>query len=269
MLALLQLVALLSICRQSPWSVLTPYACYIVVLHTNILSWSTQEEIVCKKVNSMLGTIRCAGSRATANVCDHLFTALVMLRLLYCLPVWGNCNETAIHIFNNCVQKALHTITGPGDSTAGLSKASYQAYGLLAYHSLLLLSYHSLLLLSYHSLLLLSYHSLLLFSYHLLLLFSYHLLLLFSYHSLLLFSYHSLLLLSYHSLLLLSNVRLVYRLFHSDLLLIKTKFALSLLSGRNTCGSGSFKLKLVNVKKSTNKLCFSVGTAIHWNYWPF
>ena len=47
------------------------------------------------------------------------------------------------------------------------------------------------------------------------------------------------------------------------------KFALGLLSGRNMHGSDSLKLKLVKVKKSTNKLCFSVSAAIHWNYLPF
>ena len=137
---------------------------------------------------------------AVHRICCSQYMLFIMPQLLYCLPVWGNCNEIVAHMLNNCLQKVLSIITG--DSTAGLSKAFYQAHGLLPYHSLLLLS----------------------------------------------------------------NIRLVLRPLHSDSLLMKTnKFALSLLSRCNTYGSVSLKLKLVKVKKSTNKLCFSVDAAIHWN----
>ena len=51
-------------------------------------------------------------------------------------PRMGKCNEAAAHNYaKHCVQKALRTITG--DRTASLSKASYQAYDLLSYRSLL------------------------------------------------------------------------------------------------------------------------------------
>ena len=105
---------------------------------TDTLSWSAQVETVCKKVNSMLGAIRRAESGAKANVRHRHFAAFVMPQLLCCFPVLGNCNETAAHMLNNCLQKVLRTITG--DSTASLSKDSYQAYSLLPYRSLLMLS---------------------------------------------------------------------------------------------------------------------------------
>ena len=61
--------------------------CPLGVLHTDTLSWSAQVETVCKKVNSMLGAIRRARNGTNANVPHCLFTAFIMPRLLYCLPV--------------------------------------------------------------------------------------------------------------------------------------------------------------------------------------
>ena len=130
--------------------------------------------------------------------------SICLPRLLYCLPVWGNCNETSARIVNNTLKKALRTITG--DSTPNLDKAAYDAFGLLPFRSQLQLS----------------------------------------------------------------NVRLVHRLLHSGTLCTQdNKFTLCVLNGRDTRSSTSYKLKLIKVRKSANKLCFPFGAAKHWNELPF
>ena len=108
------------------------------VQHTDTLSWNAHISTVCKKVNCMLGAIRRAGRCANANVRHRLFFVFVMPRLLYCLPVWGNCNETSSHMVNNTLKRALRTITG--DSSANFSKLFYNSYGLLPFRLQLQLS---------------------------------------------------------------------------------------------------------------------------------
>ena len=108
------------------------------VQHTDTSSWNAHISTVCKKINCMLGAIRRAGRCANANVRHRLFSVFVMPRLLYCLPVWGNCNETSSHMVNNTLKRALRTITG--DSSANFSKPFYNSYGLLPFRLQLQLS---------------------------------------------------------------------------------------------------------------------------------
>ena len=108
------------------------------VQHTDTLSWIAHISTVCKKVNCMLGAIRRADRCANANVRQRLFSVFAMPRLLYCLPVWGNCNETSSHMVNNTLMRALRTITG--DSSVNFSKLFYNSYGLLPFRLQLQLS---------------------------------------------------------------------------------------------------------------------------------
>ena len=101
------------------------------VQHTDTLSWNAHISTVCKKVNCMLGAIRRADRCANANVRHRLFSVFVMPRLLYCLPVWENCDETSSHMVTNTLKRALRTITG--NSFAKFSKPFYNSYGLLPF----------------------------------------------------------------------------------------------------------------------------------------
>ena len=174
------------------------------VQHTDTLSWNAHISTVCKKVNCMLSAKRWAQVDVPMLMCFiDCFLCFVVPRLLYCLPVWGNCNETSLHMVNNTLKRALRTITG--DRSVSFSKPFYNSYGLLPFRLQLQLS----------------------------------------------------------------NVRLVHRLLHSGSLCTQdNKFALCLLSRRNTHSCSSYKLKLVKVKKSANTLCFPVGAAKHWNKLP-
>ena len=59
------------------------------------------------KVNSMLGTIRRATNVANSNGLLQLFQTFVKPIILYCLPVWGNCDETSMNSIDKVIKRAL------------------------------------------------------------------------------------------------------------------------------------------------------------------
>ena len=58
------------------------------------LSWAAYGNAIVKKVNCMLGTIWRAGSVVNVKARLQMYEAFVRPRLLYCLPIWSNCDKT-------------------------------------------------------------------------------------------------------------------------------------------------------------------------------
>ena len=60
---------------------------FLGVIHADNLSWKLLLAAVARKVNCMLGVIRCATNVANSNLRLRLFQAFVKLIILCCLPV--------------------------------------------------------------------------------------------------------------------------------------------------------------------------------------
>ena len=99
---------------------------------TDNLGWNYHIDMTCKK---MLGSIRRASNIASANVRHRLIAAYIMPRMLYCLPIWGNCSSLSANRLNRTLKRSLCAIKRV--SSVEFTRLDFEAYGLMPYEFLL------------------------------------------------------------------------------------------------------------------------------------
>ena len=85
----------------------------------------------------MLDAIRRTTNVANSNVRLRLFQTFVKPIILYCLPLWGNCDEPSMNHIDKVIKRALRVITN--NKSAILNNSLYTSFKLLPYQSLLTL----------------------------------------------------------------------------------------------------------------------------------
>ena len=99
------------------------------------LSWAAHGDAIVKKVNYMLDAIRRARSIANAKAHLRMYEVFVKPRLLYCLPIWGNCGNTTANKLDKTIERALRI--SRRDNSAVPNKFAYTAFGVSPFSTLL------------------------------------------------------------------------------------------------------------------------------------
>ena len=77
---------------------------------SNDLSWVAHSNTVRKKINGMLGVLKICGRTMNTNVRRQIFNSFIVLRLDFCLPMWGHLPKTSSDLMDYFLLRALRYI---------------------------------------------------------------------------------------------------------------------------------------------------------------
>jgi Reverse transcriptase (RNA-dependent DNA polymerase) len=80
------------------------------VIITNDLSWTTQARKVQATISGRLSVLRRLGPVLNFRTRLQLYNAFIKSRLLYCLPVWGNCPMTCQHAIDRTLRRCARFV---------------------------------------------------------------------------------------------------------------------------------------------------------------
>ena len=77
---------------------------------TNDLSWTAQASKVQATISGRLSVLHHLGPALNFRTCLQLYNAFIKSRLLYCLPVWGNCPMTCQHAIDRTLRRCARFV---------------------------------------------------------------------------------------------------------------------------------------------------------------
>ena len=109
------------------------------ITFTTTLSWSNHANNVRSKISRMFGILQRFGCALNGLTRQHIFQALILPHILFCLLVWGHFALTRCHLLHSCPLRCAKQIQRK--CKVVLSQDTFNAAGILSFHLYVSLRY--------------------------------------------------------------------------------------------------------------------------------